>query len=235
MDTKTFMDQILQAGRKLATQGRDVTEQGLGIPEEGPERDAALSALGKGAVAGGVLALLLGTGSGRKLTGGVLKVGGLAALSGLAYQAYRKWQGGEVGEPGYTGTPVDRLSGPEAEQRSRVLLKAMLAAARSDGHIDASEREKIHEGIHRLGLEGQIVQLIDSELGAPLDPAEIARSADSPEAAAEIYLASLLVIVPDHPGERRYLDDLAGHLKLAPSLVRELEAQARSSGEHVSG
>ena len=80
-----------------------------------------------------------------------------------------------------------------------------------------------------------MVQLIDTELGAPVDPAEIARGADSPEAAAEIYLASLLVIDPDHPDERRYLDDLAGHLKLAPGLVRELEAQARSSGDHVPG
>lgn len=72
MDSKTFFDQLLQAGRELATQGRDlasrgvdIAEQRLGLPEEGPERDAALSTLGKGAVAGGVLALLLGTGSGR--------------------------------------------------------------------------------------------------------------------------------------------------------------------------
>ena len=242
MDTRTFLDQLLQAGRELATQGRDlasrgrdVAEQRLGIPDEGPERDAALSSLGKGAMAGGVLALLLGTSGGRKLTGGALKVGGLAALGGLAYQAYRNWQGSAIGEPGDSGTPVDRLSGSEAEQRSQALLKAMLAAARADGHIDAAEREKIREGIRRLGLEGQMVQLIDTELGAPVDPAEIARGADSPEAAVEIYLASLLVIDPDHHDERRYLNDLAGHLKLAPGLVRELEAQARSSGDHVPG
>lgn len=42
MDTRTFLDQLLQAGRELATQGRelasrgrDVAEQRLGIPEEG--------------------------------------------------------------------------------------------------------------------------------------------------------------------------------------------------------
>ena len=233
MDTKTFLDQLLQAGRELATQGRDLAgrgmdmaEQQLGIPEEGPEREAALSTLGKGAAAGGVLALLLGTGSGRKLTGGALKVGGLAALGGLAYQAWRNWQGSDAGEPADIGAPVDRLSGPEAEQRSRVLLRAMLAAARSDGHIDTTERARIHDGIRQLGLEETVLQLIENELDEPVDAALIARDADSPEAAAEIYLVTLMVIDPDQPDERRYLQDLAEHLKLEPGLVQVLEARA---------
>ena len=41
-------------------------------------------------------ALLLGTGSGRALTGSVLKIGGLAAIAGLAYQAYRNYQSGKA-------------------------------------------------------------------------------------------------------------------------------------------
>ena len=124
---------------------------------------------------------------------------------------------------------MDRLSGPEAEQRSLALLKAMVAAAKADGHIDAAERQRIHEGFRRLGLEDRMVELVDTELGAPVDPAAVARGADSPEAAAEIYLASRLVIDPDHPRERRYLDDLARHLKLDAGLLSELEAQARSA------
>ena len=233
MDTKTFLDELLRAGQELATQGRDlagrgldIAEQRLGIPEEGPERDAALSTLGKGAAAGGLLALLLGTGSGRKLTGGALKVGGLAALGGLAYQAWRNWQGNDAGEPADIGTPVDRLSGPEAEQRSRVLLRAMLAAARSDGHIDTAERSRIQDAIRQFGLEEAVLQLFEHELDAPVDAAVIARDADSPETAAEIYLTSLMVIDPARPDERRYLQELAEYLKLAPGLVKELEARA---------
>ena len=228
MDTQAFLDQLLQAGRDWASQGKTLAEQGLGIPEAGPERDATLSAMGKGAVAAGAFALLLGTGTGRKLTGGALKVGGLAALGGLAFQAYRHWQGGGLG-PAEIGTPVDQLSGPEAEQRSLALLKAMVAAAKADGHIDAAERQKIHEGFHRLGLEDRMVELIDAELSMPVDPAAVARGADSPEAAAEIYLASRLVIDPDHTSERRYLDDLVQHLKLDAALVSELETQANQA------
>jgi uncharacterized membrane protein YebE (DUF533 family) len=233
MDTKTLLDELLRAGQELASQGRDLAGRGmdmagqrLGIPEEGPEREAALSTLGKGAAAGGVLALLLGTGTGRKLTGGALKVGGLAALGGLAYQAWQNWQGNDAGEPADIGTPIDRLSGPEAERRSQVLLRAMLAAARSDGHVDDNERVRIQGGIRQLGLEEAVLQMIENELDEPVDAAVIASAADSPEAAAEIYLTSLMVIDPDRPDERRYLQELAEHLKLEPGLVQELEARA---------
>ena len=64
-----------------------------------------------------------------------------------------------------------------------------------------------------------------AELSVPVDPAAVARGADSPEAAAEIYLASRLVIDPDHPSEQRYLDDLVQHLKLDAALVSKLETQ----------
>jgi uncharacterized membrane protein YebE (DUF533 family) len=104
-----------------------------------------------------------------------------------------------------------------------------VAAAKADGHIDAAERQSIHEGFRRLGLEERMVALIDTELSAPVDPAAVARGADSPEAAAEIYLASRLVIDPDHPSEQRYLKDLAQHLKLDPGLVSELETQVQQA------
>jgi uncharacterized membrane protein YebE (DUF533 family) len=228
MDTSALLDQILQAGRDLVNQGKDIAEQRLDIPEKGPERDAALSAMGKGALAAGALALLLGTGTGRRLTGSALKLGSLAALGGVAYKAYQNWQADQTGESGaHPGTPVDRLSGLAAEHRSLALLRAMVVAAKADGHIDEAEQQRIHDGIGRLGMEGNIVQLLEAELSAPVDPAAVARGADSAEAAAEIYLASLIVIDPDQPAERRYLDDLARHLKLDAGLVSELEAQAR--------
>ena len=37
--------------------------------------------------AGAIAAVLLGTGAGRQVTGSVLKMGGLAAVAGLAYKA----------------------------------------------------------------------------------------------------------------------------------------------------
>jgi uncharacterized membrane protein YebE (DUF533 family) len=206
-----------------------MAESKLGIPSGGPQRDAALSAMGKGAAAAGVLALLLGTGAGRKLTGGALKLGSLAALGGVAYQAYQNWRAGQAGETAEAGTPVGNLTGPAAEQRSRALIKAMVVAAKADGHVDEAERQRIFAGIARLGLQGEAVELLSAEIDAPVDPAAVAAGADFPEAAAEIYLASLLVIDPDQPSERQYLDDLARHLGLDGALVAELENQASAA------
>lgn len=229
MDTKALLDEILRAGRDLTSQGKGMAERQLGIPTQGPERDASLSAMGKGAAIAGALALLLGTGTGRKLTGGALKLGGLAALGGVAYTAYKNWQSGQAGAAAEPGTPVGNLTGPAAEQRSLALLRAMVAAAKADGHVDDEERQRIFAAIERLGLQHSAVQLLEAEINAPLDPALVAAGADSPEAAAEIYLASLTAIDPEHPTERRYLDELARHLHLDAALVTELEHQARAA------
>lgn len=228
MDTKALLEELLRAGQDLAGRGKGMAERGLGIPPEGPQRDATLSAMGKGAAAAGLLALLLGTGTGRKLTGGALKLGSLAALGGVAYKAYQNWQAGQAGETVEAGTPVGDLTGPEAEQRSRALIKAMVAAAKADGHVDEVERQRIFDGIARLGLQGAAVQRLSAEIDSPGDPASVAAGADSPEAAAEIYLASLLVIYQGQPSERRYLDELARHLNLDAALVSELEKQAQA-------
>jgi uncharacterized membrane protein YebE (DUF533 family) len=230
VDARSLLDHLLIAGRELAAQGKGLAEQGLGLPQQGPQRDATLSGLKKGALAGGVLGLLLGTKSGRSLTGQALAVGGLAALGGVAYKAYRNWQASQSVPPPPPGTPVDQMQGPPAQARSEALVRAMIAAAKADGHIDDAERARITQQMQRLGLDAQWVAFLLAEIDKPLDAGEVARGADTPEAAAEIYVASLLVIAVDHPDERAYLDRLAAALQLAPDLVRELEAEAGRLG-----
>ena len=46
--------------------------------------------------AGALAAILLGTGTGREVAGGALKLGGLAAVAGLAYKAYQNYQSGKA-------------------------------------------------------------------------------------------------------------------------------------------
>ena len=69
--------------------------------------------------------------------------------------------------------------------------------------------------------------LEDAELNKPLDPAEVARAASTPEMAAEMYIASVLMVDEEHFMERAYLEELARQFKLEPSLKAELEAQVR--------
>ena len=147
MDTKGFIEQILNAGSELAKQGQTIAQNKLDIPAEGTEREATLSGMGKGAAIAGVLALLLGTKTGRGVTGAGLKLGTLGAIGGLAYKTYQNWQSQQAGQTiSQAGASIESLSGPQAEQRSLALLKAMIAAAKADGHIDAAEGVKI-EGL----------------------------------------------------------------------------------------
>jgi uncharacterized membrane protein YebE (DUF533 family) len=69
----------------------------------------------------------------------------------------------------------------------------------------------------------------EDELRRPLDPAEVARAAGSPEMAAEMYLASLLVADETSFMERAYLDELARQLQLPAGLKAELEKQAAAA------
>jgi uncharacterized membrane protein YebE (DUF533 family) len=128
------------------------------------------------------------------------------------------------------GEPVERLSGQASEQRSLELLQAMIWAARADGHIDASEQALIGEQIDSLGADAELHQWVERQLSAPLDATKLARAADSPQAAREIYLISVAVVDEQNPMERAWLDQLAQALTLDTGMVEELERQAREAG-----
>jgi len=57
----------------------------------------------------------------------------------------------------------------------------------------------------------------------------VAATAAGPEMAAEIYLASVMVVDDTTTMERAYLDELARQLKLEPGLKAELEARTAAT------
>jgi len=224
MDAKAILDNLLETSQTATKKGLEIAEEKLGVPESGEQRDAMLKGLGQGALAAGAVAMLLGTKGGRQLTGTALKVGGVAAVGGIAYKAFQQWQQQQSAPIKDTGTPIDELAVQEANQRSEAIVKAMISAAKSDGHVDSNEQKLIAAKIESLGLEQEITGFMMKELNKPLDVAEVIASADSPEAAAEIYLASAMVIDLNEPEERQYMDSLAEGLELDAALVKELES-----------
>lgn len=195
--------------------------------------------LATGAAAGGVLALLLSGGKPKKLIKNAVKLGGVALVGGLAYKAWQDWQAGRQPQAAGAGAPPPALPKPEgtvflpadtgaAEALSLKLVRAMVAAAKADGHVTSAERRRIAAQLPELGLGSEAEALIAEELDAPLDVGRIAALAASPEEAAEIYAASLLVVDPEAPAERGYLAMLAARLRLDPDLVRHLHANAES-------
>jgi uncharacterized membrane protein YebE (DUF533 family) len=238
LDTKRLLDQFL-GGRQEPQGGGQQEPQGQSqfgdiARNIGTSLSGHLGGIGGGALAGGLAGILLGTKQGRKIAGTAATVGGMALVGALAYGAYRNWQSGRAPAqdahasvpllPAPRDTPFNPASETEQQSLGLSLMRAMIAAAKSDGHVDATEQGNIFTQLDRLDLSAEEKAFVLDELRKPLDVDAIAHSARTPEQAAEIYIASLLAIDIDNLAERRYLATLALRLKLDEKLVEHLHA-----------
>jgi uncharacterized membrane protein YebE (DUF533 family) len=225
MDAQQILDVLLNSGQELVAKGKTMAEQKLNLPEDPAERQKMLDTAGKGAVAAGALAILLGTSVGRRLTGAGIKLGSLAAVGGLAYNAFQKWQSQQGAAPvANAGQPATALSGTASNERGKVLLAAMIAAAKADGTVDDNEKAMITQQMAKLGVD-DTAGFLTAELEKPLDIKTVAASADSTATAAEIYLISRAVLDTSNPQAQSYLSQLAQAMGLAEDFVAELENQ----------
>lgn len=234
MNTQSLLDQLFKTGQQLL-QGQS---QGQGQSKGGGSLTDSLGGLLKGqagsfaggAAGGALAALLLGNKSARKMGSKAITYGGLAALGVIAYKAYSNWQSNQSSGtvPAAEPQTLDRLPAPQVELHSQAILRAMVAAAKADGHVDERERQLLGEQLNKLPADqADLQQWLHNEINQPLDPAAVARAASTPEMAAEMYIASVLMVDEEHFLERAYLDELARQLKLDPGLKVELEAQVR--------
>ena len=226
MSIMNLLDQMLQSDQgALQNAGNRANATAGGNP-----LGALLTGAGGGALAAGTIGVLMGSKKARKMGGTALKYGGLAALGLVAYKAFSSWQQNNASAP-LVSQPrtVDRVPALEAEFHGKAVLRAIIAAAKADGHIDDRERQLIDQSIAQLTSDQELQSWVDQELRKPMDPAEIATSATTPEIAAEMYLASLLMVDEENFMERAYLDELARKMNLDPSFKLELERQARQA------
>ena len=100
---------------------------------------------------------------------------------------------------------------PTQEEQAKVLLKAMINAAKADGQIDKSEQAKIVE--HVGDVTAEELAFVQSEMAAPLDLEGVIANANGIE--AEVYLSSLMTINLDSKEEALYLDKLAKGLNIS--------------------
>lgn len=198
------------------------------------------SAIGMGAVAGTLATVLLGTQTGRNVAGTAAKLGGLALIGGLAYRAYQNWQAGTPATTEHaqsqgqvTPPPSDStFSGPhagDAHDRALFTLRAMIAAAKADGEIDADERARIMGRAGALGVDPAAHAFIEGEMARPLDIDALVAEATTPEQKVELYAASAVAVDPSHPANAAYLDTLAEKLGLDAELRKHVDAQAEAA------
>ncbi|HHJ1300392.1 tellurite resistance TerB family protein [Pseudomonas sp. P1B16] len=235
MNTSDLLEQLLRAGQGSRAQqgsGSMSSQDGLGGLLGGllGGGNATDGGGGLGGLLGGLLGGRGGSSAGGNSQGrsaGGVNYAALASLGMMAYQAYQSWQRSQAAAPQQAVRTVDQLSGPEAEDHSHAILRALIAAAKADGRIDEQEQQLIYAEIKRHTSDPQLQQWLDEEVSKPLDAAEVAQSAQDPAMAAEMYLASVMLVDDQQPAERAYLDELAGALQIDPTLQVHLEQQAK--------
>ena len=237
MNTSDLLEQLLRGRGGQASASQPGTANGQG--GQGGLGDLLGGLLGGGrgtSGAGGLGGLLSGLG-GLGGLGGMLggsggtragsgKYAALASLGMMAFKAYQAWQQQQASAPQQALRTVDQLSEPEAQGHSHAILRALIAAAKADGRVDAHEETAIRSELTEHSEDAQLQQWLDAELARPLDAQELASAADGPAMAAEMYLASVMLMGQQDAGERAWLDELATALNLAPELRAQLDQQA---------
>lgn len=178
--------------------------------------------------AGLAAGLLMSGGKPTKLLGNAAKLGALAAVGGLAYKAWQSYQANQgTAQPAREDAFIPAPGNETAhEELGKTLVRAMIAAAKADGKIDAEEKDAIFERLKTMPLSAEEKAWVFDELSTPLDINAVVARADTPEHAAEIYAASLVAITADTPAEQAYLEALAAKLRLDPALVTEIHKAA---------
>lgn len=245
-DPKRMLEDFL-GGSQGAGQG------GSSAGRPGGSRSSGAGTFAAGAAAGGLVGLLLGSKKAKKIGGNLLGYGGAAVLGGLAYKAWQNYQtrqqqggpaqrempaevpGAPLALPLPEDSPFDPGVGRAADGRpfALALVRAMIAASKADGHIDAREQTQLFDRIEELQLDADAKAFVFDELGRPTDLDAIAALPSGPEQAAEIWLASRLAIDPDDVREKAYMSALAAKLRLPPDLLNQLEIQAKTAAAAV--
>lgn len=208
MSLNALLGQLMRSGGSALRKGNEV-----------------LDTPGKKLLAGGAAAGLLFGGGGR-----ILKYGGVAALGAVAYHAWQQYQAGQKGgaaaPEALPEPPADSNYLPQDEAQrealAKLLIAAMVTAAKADGRIDAEEQQAMIAHAEQLDLTPEEQSLLFAEMGKPFDMEPVVRGAASPEVAAEVYAASLVAVATPSPAERAYLKTLAGRLGLPEPVVESL-------------
>ena len=113
-----------------------------------------------------------------------------------------------------------------------LMLRAMVYAARADGHIDEAEQSRISKLTEQF-LPGQDTNaIVNTLVNEPLNLELLASQMQSVEQREDLYRLSCLVLDIDHFMERSYLDALAKALGIEARQA-ELEQEALAAKQQL--
>ncbi len=180
---------------------------------------------GGGQQAGGLGSMLSGlmggqsqaaTGQSASGLGGLLDSlgGGSAAGGGL----------GALLNQALGGTPASQIEAtPDQEKEAEIMLRAMIAAAKADGEIDAEEQRKLTE---HLGddVTQEELELVRREMTSQTSLEDLIQSVPR-GMEQQVYFMSLLAIDLDSQAEAQYLDKLAQGLNISQQQANAIHEQ----------
>ncbi len=186
-----------------------------------------------GLLGAGTLGVLLGS----VLSRTMVKNTALLGAGAVAWSFYRKWAAGQsvaVPEKRTEMTSNMRLADASQDPTAMLLLRAMVFAARADGHIDAAEEARIGKFLPQMFPGQDTSRLMQSLMQEPLDPAALAAQVGSVEQGEDLYRLSCLIMDVDHFMERSYLDGLAQSLRISADRKNLLEQEAAQARQQLA-
>jgi uncharacterized membrane protein YebE (DUF533 family) len=199
---------------------------------EGLFGQAAGAVKGGNPLAIGGLAALAGAalGGGSGAVKGAVGGGVLALLGSLAYAAMNKGTEGQQAAGVEAADAPLGLREPQSAEEEKALdnnailvIRAMINAAKADGEIDQNERSRILSKLDEVGATDEERRFVEAEMKKPRDIAALASEVHGkPDVAAQVYAASLLAFDVDTQAEEDYLLQLAAQLNLDATTCRQI-------------
>ncbi len=157
------------------------------------------------------------------LGGGAAAAGGGAAAAGLGGLMSALGGATAAGQE-QAASMMDALTGTTVatdtqEANAKLMIRAMIQAAKADGEIDDDEKAKILEHMGDMGPEE--LEFVKAELAAPIDIQALANDT-SQQMAAQVYAVSLMAVKVDSKSEVDYLNGLAAAMGLSDQTRQQV-------------
>lgn len=156
------------------------------------------------------------------LTGGAggAAAGGLGGLGGLLGGLANARTGASAGSLEDLLGQDNPAEEPAEEDTAGLMVRAMVMAARSDGEIDATEKETLMATIGE-DASAEDMAFVREALNAPVDAAALA--ADTPKGVeTQVYSMSVMAIEPSNQAEAKFLHELATSLGIRQATANEI-------------
>lgn len=188
-----------------------------GNPVDGAQGADGLQKLLGPAALGGIAGILFGGKGISSAIKGALVTGGGAYLWDKYKDRFREHN---VDDPQFQASTTSRPA-----ERAERMIRAMIYAAKSDGHIDDDEKKRISQELSQLNLGQQGQEIVNAAINEPLDPTLVAKGVTDEEEALQLFTLSSASINLDNFMEKNYLEALAKALHIPEDVKEDILAR----------